>query len=315
MIIKYIIIFVLTISVFNISCKKNNLFEDEVIKSDSEYRFEIDDLNRRVKIPSQPERILALSRSFIEDLFEIGITPVGKVEEYDNREEGIALPSVSTQRSPDIEAIIQLQPDFIIANVRQHANIIDYLELSGAPVFFVDPNKVEVDAMTDRITLLGKLFNREKIADDYINNLNELSNELKSKIKVAGYKTGIMIQGGVESILAAQPTGFNGALFTRLGIENIVPSDLSGARQSTWVNYDIETILQNDPDIILVRAADGSHADYDAMLNYYLNNQHWKELSAVQNGNIFVLSSDINVGSISNIDALKNIAEIILSNK
>ncbi|TCK93323.1 iron complex transport system substrate-binding protein [Natranaerovirga hydrolytica] len=293
---------------------QDNEEEEEIVLEDT-VKMVTDHLDREVEITGEPERVIALTRAYIEELFELGVTPVAKVEEYNNRPEGVELPSVSNQSKPDIEAIYALEPDLIIANSRQHSDILDLLVESGAPVFFVNPNIVEEDPLTDRIKLFGELLGKEDVAEEYITHLNTVSDELKETVAGYGYETGLMIQGGVESIEVAMPTGLYGALLMRLGIENIIPANLPGAGQSTWVSYDFETILSEDPDVIIVRAAGGGGTSADELLAYYKENPMWQDLTAIKEDKIFVLPARVNPGNISNEDALKVTVQSITPNE
>ncbi|AKL96380.1 ABC-type Fe3+-hydroxamate transport system, periplasmic component [Clostridium aceticum] len=319
---KIIIFFliVLVLSIFMSGCQKgeeqSSIEEnvDEGIEVDMEENLGVvieDHLGREVFLPENPTRILALTRAYMEELFELGITPIGKVEEYKNRPEGVALPSVSNQETPDLEAIYQLEPDFIIANTRQHSNVLENLEATGATVFFVDPNRIEEDPLTDRILLFGSLFGKQQVAEDYVQQLDELSVQLQDKVKEYGYETALILQGGVESIQAAQPTGLYGALLMRLGMKNIVPEGLPGSDKSTWVNFDIETILLEDPDVILIRAAGSKEQEPENLLDYYKEEAQWQQLKAVKEGKLFILPAKVNPGNISNEEALKTTAKAI----
>ncbi|MEW9122197.1 MAG: ABC transporter substrate-binding protein [Thermotaleaceae bacterium] len=297
----FLTIFTLTLL---LGCAKPVSESSKPEQSDTE-RILVDHLNREVVLPEKPERILALTRAYMEELFELGVTPVGKVEEYTNRPEGVALPSVSNQATPDLEAIHGLNPDLILANTRQHGDLIEQLEETGASVFFVDPNRIDKDPLTDRILLFGEIMNEQEAAESYVEKLDTLSAELQKQVAEQGYQTGLLMQGGSETIQAAQPTGLYGALLSRLGIENIVPTGLPGSDKSTWVVFDIETILQKNPDVILVRAEGSKDKDPSNLLKTYQEDPQWQGLTAVQEGKLFILPAKVNPGSISNEEALK----------
>ena len=280
---------------------------------ESDKKIFIDHLGRTVIIEGEPQRVIALTRAYIEELFEIGVTPVAKVDEYNNRLEGVSLPSVGRQSNPDLEAIYAMQPDLIIANTRQHSNLLELLEQTGAEVFFVNPNKVDVDPLTDRIIIFGSLFGREDFVRDYMRELDELSESLREALQPYNYKTGLIVQGGTDSIRVAMPTGLYGSLLNRLGIDNIVVAGLAGAGQSTWVNFDLETLLQLDPSVILIRAAGSSERNIAVLLANYTENPQWQSLTAIQSGRIFVLPARVNPGNISNADAIRVTFETLAS--
>ncbi|UNC93275.1 ABC transporter substrate-binding protein [Candidatus Contubernalis alkaliaceticus] len=279
-------------------------------EADEEPRIITDHLQREVEIPEDPQRILALTRNFMEELFELGVTPVGKVEEYNNRLEGTALPSVSNQTTPNIEAIYELAPDLIFANTRQHGEIIDALEGTGAAVVFIDPGMVQEDPLVDRIKFMSEILNRQEEAEAYIAHLDQVSEELRDKISDCSFEKGLILDSG-DKISAAQPTGFFGALLYRLGIENIVPAGLPGSGQSTWVDFDAETIIKEDPDLIMLRAASNDENEHKQLLENFLNNTAWQGLKAVEENKVFVLSTKISPGNISNEEALRMTVEII----
>lgn len=269
-----------------------------------------DDLDRKVEVPAQPQRVLALSRNFMDELYELGIISIGKVEEYNNRAELNALPSVSNQSTPNLEAIYKLKPDLILANSRQHAQMLEGLVASGAAVVFIDPSKVKNDPLTDRILFIAEVTNRQTEAQAYVKRLLDLCRELQGKIAPAGYKTGLFLQSA-DGAKSAQPTGFFGLMLGRLGIENIVPTGLPGGEKETWVAFSTETILQKNPDIILLKSSSNDKTENETILNSFLQNTAWKGLKAVKNKKVFVIPAKINSGSISNEDAFKTTAKII----
>ena len=293
-----------------VSC--NNGAESPVVEpaQDDSFLVITDDLDREIVLDSVPTRVLGLARQFTEELFELGVTPVGKVDEYDNRPEGKALPSVGSQNAINIEAILELEPDLILANVRQHSDLTDSLESMGATVFFIDPS-LEDDFFIDRVRLFGRLLDRNEEAEEYAANLAVLKEDLREQVAECGFETGIMVQAGSETIRAAQPTGLYGALFPALGIENIVPTDLSGPGQSTFVTYDLEAITQADPDVILIRAAGSGERDLDRLRQFYRESALWQGLRAVREDQLFVLPARVNPGKISSEDALRTTANIL----
>jgi ABC-type Fe3+-hydroxamate transport system substrate-binding protein len=266
-----------------------------------------DHLGREVQIRFDPQRVLALHRTFIEDLIVLGVVPVGRVQEYRLREEASSLPSIGREGSPDLEVIYALAPDLILANARQHAPLLDALELSGATVFFVDPSQLDEDPMLDRIMLFAELLDLRDVAGAYAVRLNALSDMLREQVETCGDRTSIILQGGSESVLAAQPTGMYHAILERLGLENVVPQGLPGAGRSTWVGFDIEAIMEADPDLVLVRSA-GSGEGEESLLSYYLSAPQWNGLRAIQENRLIVLPAEVNPGAISNEAALRVVA-------
>ncbi|HHX86895.1 MAG TPA: ABC transporter substrate-binding protein, partial [Firmicutes bacterium] len=211
-----------------------------------------DDLDREVQVPDQPQRVLALNSSMMEMVFELGVVPVGKVSEYViPRPEAKDLPEISFENSPSIEMINKLAPDLIIAHTRNHAQIQDSLEATGAAVVYVNPSKAE-DQLVGRIFLIGEALNRQDEAAGYVQKVKETADALKEKVSGSPVKTALFIQGGSQNIMAAQSFCFWGRLISCLGIENIVPEEVAKTSKAGFVTFDIETIIEKDPDAILI---------------------------------------------------------------
>lgn len=76
------------------------------------------------KISGQPEKVVALEFSFVDNLASLGVSPVGIAD--DNDEERIIEPirekiedytSVGTRKQPSLEVISSLEPDLIIGDM------------------------------------------------------------------------------------------------------------------------------------------------------------------------------------------------------
>lgn len=272
-----------------------------------------DDLGRLVELPQNPQRVIALTRAFMDVILEIDGNLSAKVDEYQNKSEGRALPSVGSQSSPNIEAMAALRPDLIIANTRLHASLLEAFESTGAAVFYIDPNAYENDPMTDRIIQLGEILHREHQAREYVNRLDELALDLQRQVAALGYRTGIMIFENQRGMTAAQPTGMFGWFLMRLNIQNVVPMGLPGSNQSTWVPYSREDVLLADPDVVILRSRSNDPAALEQTKREFIANPVWSSLKAVRNNAVYVMSPRIDTGVVGNESALRMVAELLLS--
>lgn len=271
-----------------------------------------DHAGRQVAVPDAPQRVLPLHRTFAEDLAVLGVTGVGRVEEYQHRDDARAWPSVGRESAPDLETVYATQPDLILANARMHLDIVEALELTGAAVFFIDPAVTDDDPLRTRIALIASLVGREAAFAAYDAELAATSDRLRAMVAECGSERAIIVQGGGEGVSAAQPTGMYHGLLSRLGLANVVPSGLPGAGRSTWVTFDIEAIVAADPDVVLIRAA-GSGESPAALLAHYTNAPEWQAVGAVRAGRVAVLPGRVNPGMIADLEALAVTADAVCS--
>jgi len=308
---------------------KNNLWEDNmkktktifmivlvliftvIINASSNTKILKDGLGRTVVLPQNPQRVLALNSNTMEALFNLGFTPVGKVQNYQIRPEGIQLPSVGSQGNINIEAVYKLQPDLIIAHSRQQPHLLEALESTGAAVFYHNPDLGNIPTLYI-VEFLGNLFDRQQYAKNYIDSIQEISKNLSKEIsEKTDIKTAIIISDG-DTITAAQRSTGYGAVLQMLGLENIVPANLPDSTRSTFVNFDIETILRENPDVVFI-VTDSNNDNYNqTVLNKYKNDPMWKWLNAAKEEKIMILPHVVNANRASFADMLKITAQTIL---
>ncbi|MEG6521409.1 ABC transporter substrate-binding protein [Desulfotomaculum sp. 1211_IL3151] len=271
-----------------------------------------DELGREVTIPENPQRILALTSAVMQAFFNIGITPVGKVDDYKVTEEGMALPSVGTPSNVNIEAVYALQPDLIIASSRFHASLKQELEKSGAVVYYFDPDKVGDIPVVEVTAYIGKLLGKEDVAEHYVQSVYAAANEFKKKIaSETDIKTGIVIQDG-DTIVAAQNASSYGSMLTLLGIDNIVPDNLPNATKSSFVPFDVETILASNPDLVLIMTSSKDAENNKAILEKFKSDPQWAALDAVKNNQLLILPFSVNPNRSTPEMMVKAMAEAVL---
>jgi iron complex transport system substrate-binding protein len=185
------------------------------------------------------------------------------------------------------------------------------LESTGATVIFLNPNLYDSFPLLGRTEFVAGILNRQAEFAAYKNRVETLCTELCGKVAPAGYETSLVMMGGSESIQVANPGGTFGSLLPSLGIANIIGWDLPGSSESTWISYDAETIIQKDPDVILLKTSSNKAADNQAILDAFMANSIWQPLSAIANGKVFILPGKAAPGNMCLCDILQKTAEII----
>lgn len=285
--------------------------KEQTAQPEVETKVVVDELSRSVVIPKDPQRVVALTSAVMQSLYNIGMAPVGRVEEYRVTKEGMSLPSVGRTSAINIEAVYALEPDLIIASSRFHAALKESLEQSGAAVFFFDPDKVGDISVVDLTAYIGNLLGREEEAKKYVQSIYSLAQELRAGIvEPLGIKSAVMIQDG-DTITAAQTASSYGAMLRLLGLENIVGANLPGAGRASFVTYNIETILQQNPDVIFIVASSNNAASNQALLEKFENDEQWKHYTGQQGGRFVLLPFAANPNRSSIEDMLRITAQVL----
>jgi ABC-type Fe3+-hydroxamate transport system substrate-binding protein len=101
-----------------------------------------------------PQRIISLVPSLTEVLFAFGLgTRIVAITDYcvEPQPEVRSKPSIGGTKNPDVQAILRLTPDLVVANVEENRrHDVEYLQAQGIPVFVCFPQTVAEALVTLR---------------------------------------------------------------------------------------------------------------------------------------------------------------------
>ncbi|MEJ2738742.1 MAG: helical backbone metal receptor [Dehalococcoidia bacterium] len=104
-----------------------------------------DDLGRNIQIESIPDRIVSLAPSNTEILFALGLGEkvVGVTDYCNYPDEAQEKPSIGGFSTVNIEAVVALEPDLILATDRHSKTVIPALENLGYTVVALSPETLD----------------------------------------------------------------------------------------------------------------------------------------------------------------------------
>jgi iron complex transport system substrate-binding protein len=145
-------------------------------------QYVVDDLGRLVAVNGTPQRIISLAPSNTEILFALGLGDevVGVTMYCDYPAQALDKEKVGDYYGPDIEKIVTLQPDLILATDFHRFDLIPALEQQGFAVFAVAPQTL--DDVLESIEKIGEIAGKEAEA-------LQLVNEMTSKIEAVEEQT------------------------------------------------------------------------------------------------------------------------------
>ena len=215
----------------------------------------IDDLGRSVNIGKIPQRIISLSPSNTEILFALGLgdSVVGVTEYCNYPPEALDKAKVGEFYKPDIERIIALHSDLILADSIHAKEVILALEERGLTVFALAPENL--DGILEDIQMVGRITGKEQEA-------SELVNQMGSRIKAVTDKTeNLQERPRLFYITWHDPLWTIGVgtfiheLVEKAGGVNIF-QDVTGHKA-----VDIELVIARNPEVIIACAGHGAARD------------------------------------------------------
>ena len=138
----------------------------------------IDDSGRRVVLSAPAKRIVSLAPHVTELLFAAGAekSVIAATDQSDFPPAALRLPSIGSGTRPDLERIVSLKPDLVVAwksgiNAQRTAR----LRALGIPVFLSDPRDFEQIATSlERLAILADSPQGKTEADKFRKTLSEL---------------------------------------------------------------------------------------------------------------------------------------------
>ncbi len=204
-----------------------------------------DDRGVSVTLPASPQRIVSLLPSLTETVCELGQCHrlVG-VDRYSNHPASVrALPKTGGGVDPNIEAIVALKPDLVLAATSSRG--VERLEGFGIKVLALEPRNTaaarrvmgvlgEVLEVPDAPRIWARI---EAGVSAAAQSLPQRARPLRVYYEVSN--------GGY----AAGPQSFIGELMARLGLQNIITPELG-----PFPRINPEYVVRADPDLILIGA-------------------------------------------------------------
>ncbi len=141
-----------------------------------------DDVQRQVTVEKKAQRIVSLAPSNTELVYALGLQDalVG-VDDYSNfPAEAAEKEKIGGYSKPNMEKIVALSPDLVLATYIHVKTVVPELEKRGLVVVVLQPATLE--GVLDDLTLLGKIGGVSQQAE-------KLVGELKTRIEAVTTKT------------------------------------------------------------------------------------------------------------------------------
>lgn len=231
-----------------------------------------------VTIEAEPERIVSVAPNMTEMLFELGVGDrvVGRTDYCDYPAETVNIQSVGAIDKPDLEKIISLEPDVVIATTFTEEGIAKLGE-ADIPVVVLHED-TNINGVYVLLADLGVIVNKNQKAAELILDMKTIVADVHDKINDRPKPAVYYVVGyGEYGDYTAGGDTFVGGMIELAGGDNIA-KDITG-----W-NISLEKIIESDPDIIIIS---------EWMMDDFVNAPNYCELSAVKSGKVYTV--DVNM--------------------
>ncbi len=245
----------------------------------------VDALGYSTSLPRSARRVIPLLPSLAEVLDRIGV-PEGSVvgvTEYTDYPLGFRKkPSVGSYAKPNLEQIIALKPDLILAGRDGTPEVtVKRLRKMGIPVVVVATETMA--GLRQTYGLVGTVMGKSSEAKSALESFDQEMSAIRSRAKTRP-PLKVLIQVGEDPLVVA-----GGKTFIHEGLEAIGARNIYGGLEKTYPRVSAEDVLVRDPDVIVLIGLGQDVKEFDRAKKRW---SQFSKLSAAKSGRIIVLRSD-----------------------
>jgi iron complex transport system substrate-binding protein len=265
-------------------------------------RTVVDDDGRKVVIPADVRRVVSVAPNLTETIYALGLEEklVGDTDYCDTPPAAKLKPHVGGPMNPNLESIVALHPDLVLASAINQWDTEHALEHLGIPVYGSDPQTVEgMLASTQRISeILGAGEKGAALTAQLQARLDALHAKLADQPLVH-----VLFVVWMDPLITIGQNTFISDALRWAGAESVVISD------QKWPHVSFEEIVRVQPEYIVLTP---DHQESNAAgLADLRSRAGWRDLEAVEMGHVINISPDINRPSPGMIDAIEQAARIL----
>ena len=264
-----------------------------------------DDMGRQVRLKSEPQRIISHVPSITETLFALGLGDkiVGDSDYCDYPEAAKTVPKIGGYFTPNIEAIVALNPDLVLTD-GYVPDLITKLDSLGIPLAVIDPK--DINGILRDIELLGNVTGSQKEATELTSDMKKRIGAVVDAVSSASRPSVFYVFDATDTTKpwTAGPGSFVDALISLGGGNNVAAS-----ASDPWIQFNMEELVDADPEILLVDSHMGTAVISPEELKELPG---WQNLTAVKENRIYTIDGDlVNRSGPRIVQGLEDIAKIL----
>ena len=288
---KYISVIAAAICVAMMLCLFSACGSAEAPRNGDSVTF-TDALGRKVTVPKEPQRVVALIGSFA-DVWMLAGGSVCATAEDAWEDFGLELPNavnIGGAHSPNLELIFSANPDFVIASASTSSNVEmkETLEAAGITVAYFDVDNFEdylvmLDICTE---LTGRKDLYEKNGLEIRSRIEATKRDMEAHALPENQRTVLLLRAHSGSVKAKGSEGtILGEMLADLGCINIADSD-----SSLLEALSVESVIRQEPyRIFVVTMGNDTQKAVDNLNQMMVENPAWGTLEAVSEGRLHLM--------------------------
>ena len=271
---------------------------------DENERSVIDDLGHRIKIKQDVKKIVSLVPTNSEHVCILACNRLYGGTRYDRfpaelvkRVKEGKIKIIGGGFDPNLEMIIEIEPDLILANGPSQQRVVLPLKRMGYPILSLYPKNI--DRLKRDFLLLGEILGRKakaiKIVKEVESRLKEIQKKIRPKKRIRVY-----LQTWSNPMITVGKGSFSHSLITLAGGINVFGDMLFDSGK-----VGIEWIIKRNPQVLIF-------TDHQAeFVKKIVKRPEWRQIAGVKNNHICFINETFLRRRIQFIDGLEKIYECL----
>lgn len=240
-----------------------------------------DDTGTELTFEQAPQKIVTLVPSETELVYAIGAgDAVVGVDDNSNYPEEVASKTRVGGMEANIEAIVGLQPDLVLASSSMSAQVVAKLRELKLNVYATDPKSY--DAVIEKIKQVGVILNKSEKAEEVAKHMQDVRAQVTEAVKDAP-KPKVYLEFAPGYTVGKGE--FLDELLTIAGGVNI-------ADQPSWYQIDPEQVIKSNPDVIIYASLIVKEGEQNPILTEIESRPGWDAINARKNNKLFEVAQD-----------------------
>ena len=262
--------------------KKDKQVVEEFKPEQTKYPLKIkDSSDREVTIESEPGSIVSLAPNITETLYAInrGAKLVSRTD-FDNYPQPVErIQSIGTPSEPNIDKIIEMKPNLVLASNFLKEEALEKLEKAGIKVAVFD-GEDGFSETYEMIKNVGIAINAQQEAKTLITDMQKKVEEVTTKVKEQPEKSVYYVSNlGEGAEFNSANEAFLDQIISMAGGKNVVD------KADDW-KFSIEKLIEKNPDILVVSNIEGEKEKLMKANGY-------KDLTSVKEEKVYAIDETV----------------------
>ena len=257
----------------------------------SAYTTVTDDNGRTVTFDKKPERIVVTSASFLDPLYAVGGSVVGRPDSKSKIPDAAKeVTSIGRVYQIDAEKIIALTPDLVILNKGMNEKLVETLAANNIKTLVIDMKSY--DDVKREIGTFAALTGEKAKGEELVRKMDADIEAVRTSIPQEKKRVAIIHSTGQG--LSVQLDGSIARNIANILVwENTAAGMPALDKNPDAAPYSMETLVAQNPDIIFVTSM-GEEAEIRASMEaMFAESPAWQSVGAIRDGRVYYLPQEL----------------------